>query len=200
MTDDSQFLVSGWEDDANDVDDSRNPSAIVEYKILEASENGDLETIKELLRQDPNLVHTTDKDNYTPLHRACYANNLEVVKYLVSNGANLSAKTEMQWEPLHSCCQWGNFKCAAVLIQHGANVNAVSEGGQTPLHIAATHGKNYDVIQMLLLHPYINPFIKNNSGETAADIARRSSKYYNVFDMADPLLSVNNIELLECKK
>lgn len=66
--------------------------------------------------------------------------------------------------------------------------------GQTPLHVAATHGANYASVQLLLTHPYINPNLKNNNGETAWDIARRSSLFYNVFDMADPLISVQNLE------
>lgn len=60
--------------------------------------------------------------------------------------------------------------------------------------MAATHAKNYATVQLLLMHPYINPNLKNNSGETAADIARRSSKYYNIFDMVDPVLDNKNIE------
>lgn len=98
--------------------------------ILEAAENGDLELIKDLLSQDPNLINAIDKDKYTALHRACYNNHLEVVKYLVKSGASISAKTELQWEPLHSCCQWNHVECAAFLIQCGADVNAPSEGGK----------------------------------------------------------------------
>ncbi|KAL1502363.1 hypothetical protein ABEB36_007512 [Hypothenemus hampei] len=196
---DENFSVSGWDYD-EDIDQSRNPQEKLQRNILEAAEQGDLEVIKDLLSQDPSLIHATDKDKYTPLHRACYSNQLNVVKYLVHNGADISAKTEMNWEPLHSCCQWSHVECAAFLIQNGANVNALSEGGQTPLHIAASHGKNYDTVQLLLMHPYINPHLKNNSGETAADLAKRSSKYYNVFDIVDPVLSSQNIMLLKQKK
>jgi len=198
--DDERFQVSGWDDDLNDIDKSRNPTEPLSKHILEASENGDFQAVKDLLDKDPNLINATDKDRYTPLHRACYGDHLEVVQLLVERGADLSAKTEMQWEPLHSCCQWNNVRCAAFLIQSGANVNAASEGGQTPLHIAASHGACYDTVQLLLMHPYINPKLKNNNGETATDIAKRSSKYYNVFDMIDPVLDCKNIELLKNKK
>ena len=162
-------------------------------QILSAAENGKLDEVKSLLEQDPTLANVTDKEGYTPLHRACYGNHVEVVKYLLQNGANIAAKTEMQWEPLHSCCQWNNIECAQVLIAEGADVNAPSEGGQTPLHIAASHGACYDVVQLLLMHPYIKPELKNVSKETAYDIARRSSKYRNVFDMVDPLIDVKNL-------
>lgn len=73
----------------------------------------------------------TDKEGYTPLHRACYGNHVEVVKFLLQKGANLSAKTDLQWEPLHCCCRWNNIACAEILIAEGANVNAASEGGKS---------------------------------------------------------------------
>lgn len=56
------------------------------------------------------------------------------------------------------------------------------------MHIAANHGASYDTVQILLMHSYIKPNLKNNNGEIPIDIARRASKYYNVFEMADPIL------------
>lgn len=59
---------------------------------------------------------------------------------------------------------------------------------QTPLHIAAAHGAQYDTVQFLLMDPYLKTNIKNKTGETAYDIAKRSSKYYNMFEMCDPVI------------
>lgn len=102
----------------------------MQFEILKACEKGDLEIVKSLLEKDPNLINAKDGDSYTPLHRACYSNNIEIVEYLLQKGADIFAQTEMHWQPLHSCCKWNNFKCAALLIQNGADVNAVSEGGK----------------------------------------------------------------------
>lgn len=44
------------------------------------------------------------------------------------------------------------------------------------------------------MHPYINPHLKNNIGETPVEIGRRSSRFYNVFDAVDPILDYKNIE------
>ncbi|KAJ8933474.1 hypothetical protein NQ318_023068 [Aromia moschata] len=147
MVSDERFSVSGWEDDFNDIDETRNPKDNLQNEILEASEKGNLLILKSLIEKDPELINATDKDKYTPLHRACYSNNIEVVKYLIQQGANISAKTEMQWQPLHSCCQWNHKECAAILMQQGADINARSEGDQTPLHIAASHGASYETVQ-----------------------------------------------------
>lgn len=61
--------------------------------------------------------------------------------------------------------------------------------GQTPLHIAALHGASYETVQLLLMDPYIKPEILNSNNETAYDIAKRSSNYYHIFDMANPSLN-----------
>lgn len=100
-----------------------------EKEILWAAEEGNLNVIIKLVESDPHLVHVRDNDGYTPLQRACYGNNVEVAEYLLSHGAKVSTKSEMQWEPLHSVCQWNNKECVQLLLQNGANVNAVSEGG-----------------------------------------------------------------------
>lgn len=130
----------------------------MEYKILQACENGNLEEVKLLIEGNPNLINTTDKDRYTPLHRACYSNNVEVVKYLIQKGANIGAKTEMQWEPLHSCCQWNHKECAAILIQNGANVNAKSEGSMFLLfRILKPRGRDlFEVKIIFIVYMYRN--------------------------------------------
>lgn len=48
--------------------------------MLRAAEEGNLEKIKILLSKNHLLLDCTDKDGYTPLHRACYGNNVEVVE------------------------------------------------------------------------------------------------------------------------
>ena len=40
------------------------------------------------------------QDGWTALHIACYNGNTEVVKYLLTNGANLSATTKVNYKTL----------------------------------------------------------------------------------------------------
>lgn len=97
--------------------------------VLWAAENGELETLRELITKQPGLVHATDSDGYTPLHRAAYSNHVNVISYLLSVGANVGAKTELGWTPLHSACNWNNYASAARLLAAGSNPGALSDGG-----------------------------------------------------------------------
>uniref|UniRef100_A0AAR5Q9P6 Uncharacterized protein n=1 Tax=Dendroctonus ponderosae TaxID=77166 RepID=A0AAR5Q9P6_DENPD len=169
----------------------------IERALLEAAGKGRLEVVKEIISRNPNLINATDADQYTPLHRACYSNKVDIVKYLVEHGADLSALTELKWQPLHCCSHWGHADCAAVLLENGADPNALTEGGQTPLHIAATKPGGYKIVQLLLMHEGTDPNIQNGNGEIAYDLAKRSSQYYNIFEMADPSFSIENINKLE---
>lgn len=49
-------------------------------EILTAAENGELDKVQKLLMENPLLLECTDKDGYTPLHRACYGNHVAIVE------------------------------------------------------------------------------------------------------------------------
>ncbi|XP_033230457.1 ankyrin repeat domain-containing protein 49-like [Belonocnema kinseyi] len=183
-----RMQVSAWEDD-DGIDPDRNPTEPDEKAILQAAENGILEKVKNLLDKNPSLIEATDNDGYTPLHRACYGNHLDIVEYLLSKNAAIDAQTQDGWQPLHSACCWNNVECAALLLQHGADINARSKGDQTPLHLASASSHNSPALQLLLLHPDINPRLVNSSGDTAEQIARRTGKYYPLFEVIEPCLN-----------
>ena len=42
--------------------------------------------------------------NQTPLHIACTSGSLELVNYLVSNGADSTVVDTNDWTPLHCAC------------------------------------------------------------------------------------------------
>lgn len=150
-------------------------------RTLSAAEKGRLLELLYYLRLDKSLVNYSDSDGYTPLHRASYSGNKDCVNYLLKYGANIEAKTNEGWTPLHCAVRWNNVVVAEHLINRGADINAVSSGGNTPLHIAASNGRfsiTCDIIQLLLYHPDCNYTLKNNSGDTAYDIAKRSGPFH----------------------
>ncbi|XP_064458241.1 ankyrin repeat domain-containing protein 49-like [Ornithodoros turicata] len=159
-------------------------------QLLWAAEKNAVELVKQLLEKDPSLVHTTDSDRYTPLHRACYANNAEVAMMLLNHGASLSARTVDDWEPLHCACNWGSVECALALIQCGADMNSVSVGGTTPVHLAAANPSGRQILELLLWNPYTNVNAINDAGDTPYDVARRHTPHSDLFDLVAEAVNI----------
>lgn len=49
-------------------------------RLLWAAEKGKRAVVMELVQKDSHLVHSADKDGYTPLHRAAYENHANIVQ------------------------------------------------------------------------------------------------------------------------
>ncbi len=106
-------------------------------QIHELAQKGDLEAVKTLIEQDPELVNARDKDGRTPLHWACRGVHLEVVRFLVDKGANVNVGDSNKVVPLHSLAVRNNTEAIELLLAKGADVDAKDYGANTALHHAA---------------------------------------------------------------
>jgi ankyrin repeat protein len=68
--------------------------------ILRACDHGDLETVKEMVKKDPSLVHAKNNYEWTPLHYASVNGHLAMVEFLVANGADVNTKDRWGNTPL----------------------------------------------------------------------------------------------------
>ncbi len=109
-------------------------------EIHELAQKGDLEGVKAVIEQNPDLVNAKDNDGRTPLHWACRGVHLDVVKLLVENGADVDAEDNNKVVPLHSLATRNSAEAMEILIAKGANVDAASYGGNTALHYAGMNG------------------------------------------------------------
>ena len=66
---------------------------------------------------------------------------LEIVKDLVQNHANMNLCDEIGWTPLHCAVSAGCDEIVEILLNSGALVNAQTNNQQVALHYAAS--KNY---------------------------------------------------------
>ena len=99
----------------------------------------------------------------TPLHEAVSHGNLNVIKILLSHGANVNALNFFGDSPLHKALQSKNNQLVGVpfhasqhaiaqlLLEHGADVNVRGWGHGTPLHLASLGGF-LDVSRLLIEH------------------------------------------------
>ncbi|OZC08632.1 ankyrin repeat protein [Onchocerca flexuosa] len=171
-------LPSCWDDDDDDgilAKDMNDPKE----QVLTAAEDGDLESLKDLISNNPSLLSARDVDGYTALHRAAYSGHTDIVDYLLSIGANPEWNTNDGWTVLHCAATWSMCEVVALLLRHGVNVNSRSNGGLTPLHLAITSNQPEDrvltTVRYLLEAPGIDAAAVSNSGDSPLRIAGRTS-------------------------
>lgn len=146
-----------------------------------AAEHGEVEDAEKLLRDNPSLVNIKDEDEYTPLHRAAYNNHLDMIQLLLTNGADINACTLDGWQAFHSACRWDNVDAAKLLIKQGTDVQAVTNGKNTALHLAASNNEAEATVKFLISETVIDMSIVNDAGDTAEDVAQRTSSFHKLF-------------------
>jgi len=75
-----------------------------------------------------------------PLHAAALSGDLQKVKQLLGQGADVNTRDMYQQTPLHIAASTGKTKVAELLISQGAEINAQNKDQLTPLHWAAYSG------------------------------------------------------------
>jgi len=98
------------------------------------------------------------------LHEAVLEGDLQRVKKLLEQGANVNARNTVGWTPLHLAAEKGYLEVARLLVEKGADVNARDDDGTTPLHFAALWG--HLEVARLLVEKGADVDARNNFGTT----------------------------------
>lgn len=151
-------------------------------EIHDAARSGDLGKVKALLKANPDLVSSSDTNQYTPLLWAARCDHPKVAEWLLANQADVNATNNYGVTALHLAAADGYPRLAALLLAHNAGVNARNSSGETPLHLSAVKG-NTDVA-VLLLSSNANVNAADNNGRTPLHWAAALGNK----DMADLLI------------
>jgi ankyrin repeat protein len=137
-------------------------------EIHDAAKSGDLEKVKALLKENPDLLISKNDKGNTPLHFAAGYGYKAVAELLLAKGADVNAKGNGGQTPLHWACSSQKKDLVELLLDKGADVNAKDNGGATPL-LELSGGK--DIVELLLAKGADVNAKYDSSGETALHLA-----------------------------
>ena len=116
-------------------------------------------------------VGAVERTGATALLLAVRARALLCAKELLTKKADVNASDAKGLTALHWAALTGDEHGVRLLLAFRANINSVTKRTQTPLHMATREG-NVGVLQ-LLLSRCAKRHVRDDFGETPADIARR---------------------------
>ena len=96
-------------------------------------------------------IHTRD-EQWTPLHLAARAGELDVCRLLLKHGANVTSKGIDGWTPLHLASRNGHLGVVQELLVHGADPNIQKEELWTSLHSASNYSGSFEIVKLLVRH------------------------------------------------
>ncbi|MGW8283955.1 MAG: ankyrin repeat domain-containing protein, partial [Gemmatimonadota bacterium] len=118
--------------------------------IFDASRDGDVGAVRELLQADFQLARTTDGSGRTPLHYAASRGHAAVAGLLLDSGADIDATEEDGETPLHFAAWRSETGTGALLIERGADLEIRNHWGRTPLLIVARETGSTDFAGLLI--------------------------------------------------
>ncbi len=120
-------------------------------KYHNACQRGDLEVVREMIHGGQvNVSSDADREGVTGLHWAAINNRLNVVDFLVREGANVESKAgALEATPLHWAARYGFVYVVDYLLQHGASATTTDKQGFNLLHLSVNSSNIMLVVYVL---------------------------------------------------
>ena len=146
-----------------------------EPELYYAARHGDIDRIKELIRNGNLNINELDAFGRNAMHIASANGRLEVIKTLTEEGGaalDIPCSAEDRI-PLHIAAASGHVECAQYLceymIAHKVDVNVGDRRGNTALHLAATQSDL--VVEAIVAYTFPSIALKNKDGKTPIQLA-----------------------------
>lgn len=150
--------------------------------FVKAAENGDLNEVKRLFALNPDIINTKDREKDTAIMKACRnCNAINVVSFLLENGANINEKDAIDQTPLIIASQNGCRDIVLALLDAGANIHHRNDQGENALISAAQEG-HIDTVK-LLLDAGADVNQPNADGETPLSLIIRLKQKKELIDL-----------------
>ena len=142
------------------------------HALFVAAGKGDLEMISTLLRYRAD-INTGSDSCQTALLAACRAGQNGAVELIMQYKPLLYPGVTGGRGPLIGALQNKHIQTAKILLEYGADVQERDVDGNTILHLAVQCG-SVDLCEILINRYNMDPYVTNNSGQSAADWAVNS--------------------------
>ncbi len=140
-----------------------------EKDVFDVARTGTVEQLTALEKKDTDVLNDKNDMGHTPLILACYYNNTEIVKYLVSKKEVDVNGSAAMGTPLMAAAVKGNTLLVKILLDHGADPNLSDGKGTTALHYA-TMFQNTEMVE-ILVKAKADFSLKDESGKSPLDYA-----------------------------
>ena len=170
-------------------DTERKDSMKMEMSLGRACAKGDFDEVTQLIKEGHNLEakvkyshrswRGTDEPvrECTPLIIASSEGHLDIVRKLISAGANVDAKDacpEMRRTALHYACSLGHRSVALVLLDNGSRANERDHNLKTPLMLALIFGYE-DIALEVISRLGDDVGVKDSEGRSALFYAHKKT-------------------------
>ena len=141
------------------------------FAIHQAARDKKALLVQHLISEDPSLFSLKDDDERTPLHWACSADDIEIVKILLKiggKGVDLDDLVDSSgWTPFHIACALGSVPILQELMNHEPqpDVNLLTNQGTTGLHLAVSKN-HYELVEKLVVEYKCKCQVKDKKGYT----------------------------------
>jgi ankyrin repeat protein len=116
--------------------------------IFDIARTGTVSEVKELMKQNPDIINQTNESGFSPLILACYRGNVEVAKFLMDNVKDINYKSQ-EGTALAGLSVKYNKDLVEYLLKRKADPNIADTTGTTPLIWAVKTG-NEELVKFLL--------------------------------------------------
>lgn len=154
--------------------------------IFAASGDGNLEAVRRHIAAGADINAAEPAAGGTPLIVATVTGQIEVVRFLIENGASLTVANNDGATALHTAAFFAHPEVVRLLIDHGAEVNAKNIRGETPLDTVAAewNGELQAFYHMLAVafrleldfhrirsaRPVVAELLRQSGGKTGTDL------------------------------
>ncbi|MFY7816448.1 MAG: ankyrin repeat domain-containing protein [Chryseobacterium taeanense] len=140
--------------------------------IFDIARTGTVSEVKDLMKENPNVINETNESGFSPLILACYRGNVEVAKFLIDNVKDVNYKSK-EGTALSGLSFRYNKELVEYLLKKNADPNIADATGTTPLFWAVKSG-NKELTELLLRYK-ADKTVKDAQGMTPFEYALQTN-------------------------